>query len=144
MIYDKLKNLSDYPQISKHLSAIISFLKDLQFDENQTIIINDKLKALLTIYQSGSKDIIESHDKYLDLVILLKGQEKINTGHKGKIKTAYDSQKDITIYDSLDIEKTIHLRPQHFLIFFPEDIHQPYLIDEYSCLCKKVTFKILI
>lgn len=147
MVFDSMENLFRYEFISPYYKQIKDFLDqiDLNHFENKKLQLADKLSVICSSYYSGEKDVIETHDHVHDVVILLEGKELVNTSVRSagpKVLAPYDKEKDTTYYSDISVLTQVHLQKGYFLIFGPDDVHQPYLIDGEKTFCKKVTFKI--
>lgn len=73
--------------------------------------------------------VLELHRDYIDIHILLDGNERI--GWKPlesckNLKQAYDPAGDCMLYDE-PAESYVDLRPGQFLIAYPEDAHAPII-----------------
>jgi biofilm protein TabA len=89
---------------------------------------------------------IEGHDHYLDLQLVLKGEEGfgyVNKKRSGiKATTPYDPVKDRTNYEGpLDGRVTLH--PGQFALVYPNDLHQACVKVNAETI-EKAVFKIKI
>jgi YhcH/YjgK/YiaL family protein len=86
---------------------------------------------------------METHKKYIDIQVPISGVEKIAwmpLRDMKKLAEAYNPEKDLAFYDD-KTTNIILVQPSEFVIFFPEDGHQPGLGEG---KWKKIVFKILI
>lgn len=129
MIFDSINNISTYFNF-KEFSLIIDYLTSLNLNSpNGNIDLNDGnyIKVMSDITRDQS-DIIESHEKEVDVQILLKGSEmiKVYDINNVDIKTPYNHINDCQFYHN---PKTAHshliLREGYFAVFYPQDIHNP-------------------
>ena len=75
----------------------------------------------------ADKQVLEVHRKYIDIQILLEGEETI--GWKPlddctNVTKPYDEDADCALYDEPGTSY-VTLKPGQFAIFWPEDGHQP-------------------
>lgn len=84
----------------------------------------------------------EAHRNYIDIQIVLSGNEKIGYANikDGKTVVAYDVNRDIEFL-SADCEY-IKAYVGRFFIFFPQDLHHPCITDGNQSDIKKAVFKI--
>lgn len=148
MIIGKLKDLHRYLGISKQIDEAINY-----------VLNNDLLKLELGRYEISSDVIVnrqqyygktdpfaESHRNYIDLQIVLKGNEKMGysdiSNPNLKIMEEYDSSIDLAKY-YVDDECYYLMSESSFALIFPEDIHRPGMkVDEE--LIEKAVLKIRV
>jgi YhcH/YjgK/YiaL family protein len=104
-----------------------------QLAEGRHEIDEDKVYA--TVSEKPGKTLetakLEVHDSYIDIQVLIKGQETMGWRDRRNCKTvhaAYDEKKDIAFYDDQP-EVFFTLEPEHLAIFFPYDAHAPMIGD---------------
>ena len=85
----------------------------------------------------------EVHRNHADIHFLVSGEEYI--GHAGmthaKVRTPYDSVKDIQFYEGAEGEQTT-AKPGTFFIFFPGEAHRPGVKTGESSPVKKIVIKV--
>ncbi|QVK01638.1 YhcH/YjgK/YiaL family protein [Mycoplasma mycoides subsp. capri] len=147
MIYDKISNLNRYLDLHKNIDFAIKFilnnnLKELKDGIN---VISDTLfyNKFVTNTIDINNAVFESHKKYLDLHILISGDEFI--GHEFvddlNEQVEYNLKDDVYLYKT-KTKKTIYQNNQSFALFFSTDAHSPK-IKANSDQINKVVFKIL-
>ncbi|WP_434324065.1 YhcH/YjgK/YiaL family protein [Mycoplasma capricolum subsp. capricolum] len=147
MIYDKISNLNRYLNIHKNIDLAIKFIQeyDLKSIKDGINIINDKLfyNKFTTKTLDINDAIFESHDKYLDLHIIISGDEYI--GHEFvsdlKEQVLYNQKDDVYLYKTRTT-KTIYQNDQSFSLFFSTDAHSPKIKANFNQITK-IVFKIL-
>ena len=142
MIYDEIKNIDLY-NLDKHA---VNFIKNLTTDiECKKYILNDNVYANIEEYQTKESGFFEAHKKYIDIQLLLKGEEIIEYTplENLKIKENYDSLKDIAFYydGTLPVIK-LKMQPNFFTVLYPTDAHKPQLKISDAQKVKKVVVKI--
>jgi YhcH/YjgK/YiaL family protein len=88
----------------------------------------------------------EHHAKYIDLQYLISGDEEIfvvarQTGNNKPVEEALDT-KDYILFNEVENEFEIILKPGMFAIFFPDDLHRPVISRNGGDAVKKVVIKI--
>lgn len=131
MIYDNINSLRKYIGVIPHLEEVLSYLDnndlyDLPFER---IDISDNVYLVKQKYiGKDRKDAgVESHKKYIDIQLMLKGRESMYYGlynYELKVSIDYDDSKDIMFYDEL-LNNKVEVSKDEFVVFFKEDIHQP-------------------
>ena len=147
MIFDKLINYHSYFQSSEMKSIIEDVIQNYSITtEDGTYQEFDhyyiKVMSPETIEIS---DIIESHQREIDIQILLTGTEKIRifSEESVTIKSDYNPEIDCTFYTpNGDPHSEVILQPGYFAIFLPQDIHNPLIANNTKQSLKKIVVKI--
>jgi YhcH/YjgK/YiaL family protein len=86
----------------------------------------------------------EQHREYLDVQVLLRGEERIDFGPKGAAvePDIYHEDDDYLLCDAVSPCQTLHMQPGMFAIFFPGEPHKPGCISEASQTISKVVIKV--
>ena len=84
----------------------------------------------------------ESHKRYLDIHIMVKGSERVDIAHPEGL-TLYENKGDFYGYRG-DAEQSVILRPGDFLVVFPGDAHRLKIAVDQPEAVSKVVFKILV
>ena len=144
MIYDKIENIDLY-KLDKNA---VEFIKNLTPDiECKKHIITENVYANIEEYKTKEQGFFEAHKDYIDIQILLSGEEIIEyTPLDGlKIKEDYNPFRDIAFYfDGTNPVLPIKLIPGFFSVLYPNDAHKPQIISSSSQIVKKVIVKIKI
>ncbi len=130
MITDKIDNIDKYKEISPDICA---FLKNLDQDIHcGKYWINHDDFANVDIYETKSHEdcVFESHKNYIDIQLVLEGQERLDFIDIGSlsVKVPYDVEKDLIFY--YNPEKTpnsIILEKGNFAMLFPYEAHKPQM-----------------
>ena len=147
MIFDKLTSYPVYFQTSEMKSIIEDVIQNYsittedgtyqEFDHYYTKVMSPETLAV--------SDIIESHQREIDIQILLSGTEKIRifSEESVTIKSDYNPEIDCTFYTpSSDPHSEVVLQPGYFAMFFPQDIHNPLIANTKIQSLKKIVIKI--
>ncbi|TAH72741.1 MAG: DUF386 domain-containing protein [Anaerolineaceae bacterium] len=125
MILDDCKNYKAYYMFIPKLEAGLKFIQEIQglsagrYDGNGMFAIVEE-----GITGKFNEKRFEAHKKYIDIQILLKGEEKIAWENIDnlRITTAYNPDKDIAFYTGEGSE--INIKENMFYIQFPQDGHK--------------------
>lgn len=118
-LHPLFKRLFDYVKANDLLNAELGCIK-LEGDD----------LFIRNIYQecvSAGKQLLELHHDYIDVHILLAGEETIGWKALEDLtveRQAYDKQSDCALYGD---QPTVFVKllPEQFVIVFPEDPHAP-------------------
>ncbi|MCS2160167.1 YhcH/YjgK/YiaL family protein [Scandinavium sp. H11S7] len=88
----------------------------------------------------------EYHAKYLDIQIILKGQEGMtfSTQPAGKPDTDWLADKDIAFLPEGVQEKTVVLSEGDFVVFYPGEVHKPLCAVGTPAKVRKAVVKMLL
>lgn len=148
MILTTLDSLSDYSSIHPRVATVLDYLKEHPLEtlsEGKNIVDGDNIFINMDSCSPKAKENarLEAHERYLDIQILLEGQESMGwapVADMQTIDTPYNSDKDIVFYaDKTD--NYVHLTPGMVAIFLPADAHAPAIC---SGPLRKAVIKILV
>ena len=148
MISDKLENITKYNIISEKVSDfLISLTPDSAVGHYE---IDQNVYANIDVYET--KDIslckFEAHKKYIDIQMLLSGEEKLDyiSADGLIVRDNYDSVRDVMFFDNPKNEPdTVFLKPFKFVMLYPDEAHRPQMnIANISKKVKKVVVKIKV
>ena len=88
----------------------------------------------------------EYHARYLDIQILLKGQEGMtfSTQPAGAPETDWLADKDIAFLPEGVQEKTVVLNEGDFVVFYPGEVHKPLCAVGAPALVRKAVVKMQV
>ena len=147
MIIDDIKNFETYLNLHKRFKDVFKFMRENKLSDLKKgcyEIDGKNLYVNIDEYQTKTDSIPEAHREYIDIQIVLSGNEKIGYANysNGTTEITYNAEKDIEFLKA-DCEY-IKANNKKFFIFFPQDIHHPCITDEKPCSIKKAVFKIKI
>ena len=151
MIYAELKNIKTYKGINKNLDKAIDFIverKYLNASYGKNIIDGDAVYFNCPekpITRENTNLDLEYHKKYIDIHIVLEGEESIAyTPFEDCIETkSYNVEEDYGLVKGKAQVEFI-MNPKNFLLFFPEEPHLALLKIDTPKEIKKVIFKVEI
>ena len=147
MIIDKIENISIYKNIPDIARDFILNLKK----ETPSLgkhILSDSIYANVEAYDTKllSNGKFEAHKDYIDIQILLKGNEQIFVAPQNGLTVSepYDVKRDIEFYsDDISSSQSIKLDGTNFVMLFPHEAHAPQIsINEKVENVLKVVVKI--
>lgn len=148
MIFDSIKNIQLYKEIP---DIAVDFIQSLDCNtELGRHTISDNIYANVEEYNTKLiKDAkFETHDKYIDIQILISGEESIAISDRETLTEleSYNPKKDITFYsDNLNEHFKVTLNGSNFVMIFPHEGHAPQVsIAEQPQKVRKVVVKIKI
>lgn len=149
MIFDELENLAHYKGIHENLDCAIDYLltHDVNdYDSGRYEIDGEKVFLFVQENElcSDTTDEFEFHHHYLDLHLLLAGYEIIRYGNRVKeVRKPYDKKKDIG-FVTCEQSLPFYLDKQNFVLFLPNEPHQPNRFAAKGDKVKKCVVKVLL
>lgn len=149
MIKDKLTNADTYYGISERLKQGFEWLKNndlLNIPDGRYLIDGEKIFANVQSYITKDDAPYEAHRRYADIQYMIKGLEKVGVTDYSNCTTdkEYDKEKDIEFLHCNICSSYQTLEEGEFLVFYPQDAHQPSLTPDNKLSVKKVIVKVEI
>ncbi len=148
MIYDRIENLDIYFNDCKLFNKIEGVIADFikaPFDSGRIDIDGDNMWCNVAKYNIESKDEIkyESHRKYVDVQVMIDGEEIIGYSNINDctITENFKPDNDIAFMTS-ESGVMMPLRKGYFMALYPEDAHAPCLKSGNSDFAHKLVFKV--
>ena len=150
MIVTSVSSLNRYHGLSKNLDIAIDWLLRGGWEghaDGRLDIDGDNVYALFQRYESKKPENarFETHREYIDIQLLLEGEEHVYVRDPRDLPIAVPYTYDIE-FQEVPADPEAHvclLRPGTALILFPEDAHRPGVcIDGKRIHCHKVVLKI--
>ena len=152
MIYDQMKYAGLYknmmPAITTALEKAASYTPDY-YPGGRVDVDGDNIFLLLNSYETHSTEdaLCEAHQKYIDVMYMVEGEEIIYVKPTEKLSTItqdYDPQGD-ALLAKLDADATpVRLTTGSFIVLFPQDAHAPACCDVSPKTVKKIIAKVKI
>lgn len=148
MITDTIENIQKYTNVS---DKVADFLKNLS-PQSQTghYEIDETAYANIDVYETKSIENckFEAHKKYIDIQMLLEGEEELDyiSVDKLNVSEAYDAKRDVMFFaNPKESPDTLQLEPFKFAFIYPHEAHRPQMNSgSKSHKVKKVVVKILV
>ena len=150
MIFDTIGNSGLYSNVSPLIAKALKIAAETDFEKIQDgkyEVDSDKLFYMVQRYKTRPVyEKIEAHKKYIDLQLLVKGNEQIGyaTAKGLDIHTPFDESKDVMFFNPPKNTTFLKMQKGDFAVFWPSDAHMPGCqIDEAEDVVK-VVFKIKV
>ena len=148
MIFDSLSNYENYKQLGT-VAKMIEFCNNTDFskmEKGRHEVDGDNCYFMVQEYQTKvGGGLSESHDKYIDIQVIVEGTEVIGVTQRDLAGTPTEKNpdSDYCLYDC-DTQR-FTLKAGDFAVFFPNDVHMPGVstTDEPTPV-KKVVVKVKI
>ena len=147
MIIDKLENFRYYQRCVPELWDAVRFAERAQ--KGRLAVGRYPVGKGFAFVQEGQtrgfeEADFETHNKYLDVHILLEGSEMWEYADKSdlQVKTPYDPETDIEWLEGHG--DRLHMKPGKFYLVYPTDGHKPCCHDNMPESYRKVVVKIKI
>jgi YhcH/YjgK/YiaL family protein len=130
MVTDRLANAGLYRPLSSGIAKALDYVANSDLvvkADGRHDIDGDRMFVLVQRYRSKpiEEGRWEAHRRYIDLQIVLSGEERIGYISADLLKAEpYDNEKDL-IWLSGTGGQWIHLPAGHFMILWPGDAHMP-------------------
>ncbi|WP_432799942.1 YhcH/YjgK/YiaL family protein [Poriferisphaera sp. WC338] len=143
MIHDGIENAEQYfdPSHPRYKAIRIASVKAIEMPAGDHKINGDDLIAKVQSYktQPPKERQFESHQKYIDVQVMLDGSERhdVATGKTLSPISDFDEVKDVIKLHPPAKFSSIHLEPGWFVVYYPQDKHRPNCcVDEPVDVCK--------
>lgn len=135
----------------KYAKVVPNFMEGMQF----ALSLRDKVPgryeqgSIYAMVQEGVTEAIEegnfeSHQKYIDVQIMLDGEEIMEWEDVNNLEECYPylEEKDAGFYKGSG--QKIHIKKGMFYLVFPHDAHKPCKHEEVPAIYKKVVLKLMV
>jgi biofilm protein TabA len=136
MILDSTDCLPAYIKMHPRFAKAIECIKAANYRDLQTgevkwdgediraIVIHDQL-----VNEKDSTDYFECHNTHIDIQIVYEGVERVGWRSRSNClmpRGEYSAEKDVLFFEDAP-ELFFELKPGHFAIYFPNDVHAPMI-----------------
>jgi len=136
MIHDLLENSARYESLNPRFKQAFDFLKTSDLVNLPLGIMElDGKNLFVNVQEIEGKTcdvaLMETHEKYIDIQVPISAKELMGWLPRKNLKQAtneYNPEKDMTFYTD-KAAYMINVNLSEFVIFFPEDGHQPGIGD---------------
>ncbi len=149
MILDRVENARFYASLHKRFEKAFAVLKDPETGhkpDGRYPVHGENLFYIVQHYTTRPADQsrFESHRKYIDIQVLLAGQEMLGYAPRAGLETVepYSDEKDIMFHRAGVISARVRLEPGLFCLLYPHDAHLPSCQLACPAEVHKVVFKI--
>ncbi|NIF23873.1 YhcH/YjgK/YiaL family protein [Candidatus Pantoea multigeneris] len=150
MIIDALQHALEnplYPAIIRQTLQQIQLRQPDELPPGKYLIDGDEI--FFSVMEAETRDINlqlpEFHRKYIDIHLVLTGEEIIGTGTSALTRSLiepFDESKDLGFCHSIDSETLVHLQRGELAIIFPLELHRPMCTLSVAQPLRKIVVKI--
>lgn len=149
MILDTMKNKELYYKLGEGFKKGFEFIEKCKaegIEVGKYEIDGKNVFANVQEYNSKEEAKFESHDNYIDVQYILKGNEMMYWEARNKCEEMieYNPEKDVTFYKDTEEAVALIVNEDEYAIFFPEDVHKPGMKIKESLPVKKIILKVHI
>lgn len=151
MITGNIHHLELVPYLPAKLKEAIEYIKknitqdtplgkhDIDGDKVFVLISNDSTNEL-------EKRRAEYHERYLDIQIILKGEEGMVFSNlpAGEVTENMLADKDIAFLPAGEQEKQLIMQEGDFIVFYPHEVHKPLCSVGQPAHVRKAVIKMLV
>ncbi|MCV6629712.1 MAG: YhcH/YjgK/YiaL family protein [Flavobacteriaceae bacterium] len=147
MIFDKIEYWNYYfkhpifKEIFEKLTTLSEETLDGIYYKNE-----DYYFKVLSYKTKRIADIVENHQKEVDIQIVLKGKEQIDVYDENAVKSIrpYEEKEDCEFYEIIgEAHSKLILEKGFMSVFFQQDIHNPQIcINQKEEIIKKIVIKV--
>ncbi len=127
-------DLAVYAKLNKNFAKVFEIAKKAMTDipaVGKYTVDGDDCFYMIQEYDTKepSKGRYETHENYIDVQIILRGEEEIRyeTLDKLSVETAYNTEKDIAFWNMTDEYDSVRLVSGELSIIYPNEPHAPSL-----------------
>ena len=149
MIIAKKEHASAYKGIHPRLDKALDLINDKDFiasvGDEKIRLEGDALYAFRNEYTTVpyEETFFEAHKKYLDLQMVISGQERCGIADPAGLGEAFEQRGDFWGYHG-EAEQSVILRPDNFMVVFPGDAPRLKICVDQPESVTKIVFKILV
>ena len=145
MIYDSLKHIDNYKGLGDVYTAL-KFLADtdLSGQELGRYELNDRIYYMVQQYETKPKTVSVAHEQYIDIQLLLAGEEVIGVASIDADKELVDAKPEKDVWHYTCATQPVTLTAGEFMVLYPSDIHMPGATLGAPVACRKVVVKVKV
>ena len=150
MIISALNNLNFKVGLPKVIAEVCDYLNTLDLNalENGRHDLSEQVYMNVMEFDTVEADSkqAELHHKYLDIQLLIRGEENVEVSATYPNLSLYDEYRDADDYQltpQIEDKSTVTLLPKMFAVFFPYEPHKPgCTVNGKSSFVKKLVVKV--
>jgi biofilm protein TabA len=149
MIVDTLEHAGLYAKISNRFAVALKYLQTNNLSKleiGKFEIESKDIFGIVSEYNAKNSEDAkwEAHKKYADIQVIISGEEKMGYAllSATAVKEEYNAEKDVVFLSGQGDYVTG--KPGNFIIFFPQDAHQPGVAINGNTPIKKLVIKVLM
>ncbi len=144
MIFDSLKNIDSYKGLSIYPALQFFASQDFSSVAAGRYALDGEDYYVVNEYTTSAKTRSEAHKDYIDIQILLEGEECIGVAPLTEDMVVADAKEDSDcwFYDC-DVDR-VAMKPGYFMVLYPQDVHLPGDMRKEPAACRKIVGKIKV
>jgi YhcH/YjgK/YiaL family protein len=144
MIFDSLKNVDTYKGLPVYDALKFFAENDLSEATPGRYELEGEDYYFINEYETNAKTRSEAHKDFIDIQIMLKGEEYIGVAPLTEDMEVVDCAdgKDCWFYDC-PVDR-VAMKPGYFMVLYPQDVHMPGDMMNAPTACKKIVGKIKV
>ena len=150
MILDNINNFLKYARSSESSLLAYDFIMNFKKKElpvGRYELDGDRCYALVQEYETApeSEKDFESHRRYIDLQYIIEGCEEMYWQQTNSLeeKIPYNEEADVAFYSG-SVSCRFQVRADEFVVFYPQDGHNPGCCVQFPEKVRKIVIKMLI
>lgn len=149
MIFGNINHLEEFGFLEDSVKKCFEYLKDhdlMAYEKGTHAIDGDRLFVNVVEYTTTAAEnrFWEAHKDYLDVHVMLKGQEQIDVNFIRNMELKEYVKKDDFLPMEGEKNASVVLREGDFLVCYPSDGHRTAVQVEEPETIKKGIFKVVI
>ena len=143
MIFDSLKHIDNYKGLGDVYDAL-KFLAETDFSNTELgrYTLSGDNYYLVQEYDTKQKTVSEAHEQYIDIQLLVSGEEVIAVAPIECDKELVDAKPEKDVWHYTCETKPMTLRAGDFMVLYPSDVHMPGATLGDPVACRKVVVKV--
>ncbi|MCF8357930.1 MAG: YhcH/YjgK/YiaL family protein [Prolixibacteraceae bacterium] len=149
MILDKIENIEQYKGLAPLLDEGLKFISENDFktiEPGKFFLKDTLLYASINEYETKpmSECKLEGHRKYIDIQYMVSGSELIGftSLSNQQPSESYNEGKDVVFFR--EEAPLFPFTKGQFAVFFPDDLHQPGILNQKKEKVRKVVVKVAV
>ncbi len=144
MIYDSLKNIETYKDLAVYPALKFFAENDLTDADLGKYALEGDDFYIISEYETSAKTRSEAHKDYIDIQMLLAGEEYIGVAPLTEDMVAVEAapDQDYWLYEC-EVDR-VTMKPGMFMVLYPQDVHLPGAMKNIPTACKKIVAKIKV
>lgn len=149
MLFGNINYIKEFPFLEKGIRECFAYAKNhdlLSFEKGSHPIDGERLFVNIVEYTTTNAEdrFWEAHKKYLDVHVMLRGEEQIDLNFIQNMGVKEFVEKDDFLPMDGEKNASVILRDGDFLICYPSDGHRTAVAVQEPAAIKKAIFKVLI
>ncbi len=145
MIFDSLKHIDNYKGLGNVYTAL-KFLAETDFSamEIGKYELDENIYYMVQEYETKPKTVSEVHEKYIDIQMLVSGNEVIGIAPLECEKELVEAKPEKDVWKYTCETQPITLNAGEYMVLYPSDIHMPGATLGEAVSCRKVVVKVKV